>query len=495
MAYQRGRTQTSSTPPSPTRGRIQNRYPATLSREQGRVPLHKRGKSRTYETMEELLREAGYKETRIFTPETERAESRAADASARSASKVGAVVDFLAGWMSGANRSEEHLSVEDSRSTTTKSTPSSPLAGMRSKPLPSTSSSPTDHQVNVGSKQGDNRGRHSLPSDRTPRPHSSASDSLRAYAAAQGYLRHMPSTPNIAKASQQAPDTRSLGLPRRNDRSHATTNHPPMPSGWLDSVTQAVLGSSTAGAHAGKPHTDRQPHRTQSHLALADHTNKVRPMTGSLRADTAPGTVNAVIVVCRSAPSSRSSSRVGERLSYVSDKMARQQKGNRTRGLRRSRGENLDAAPTLANTVLENDEWGSKWVDGKRVPIIVADDLEWSDANDEDEDDGEIDLAQLLVPPKRQKSIRSLRQQLHRCDSARLQLTPKLRPLEPYILDDDDDCAERKNLLSRDHRLSRRGSMEEGSGWEGFGLPGLEHLGQKRRRGLPTSWANLGSGR
>ncbi len=35
-------------------------------------PLHRRGKSKTYERLEDLLREAGYKETRVFTPEAER---------------------------------------------------------------------------------------------------------------------------------------------------------------------------------------------------------------------------------------------------------------------------------------------------------------------------------------------------------------------------------------------------------------------------------------
>ncbi|KAJ7660075.1 hypothetical protein B0H17DRAFT_1145107 [Mycena rosella] len=57
-----------ATPPSRTRGRTRNLYPESI----GRVPLHRRGTSKTYERLEDLLREAGYKETRIFTPETER---------------------------------------------------------------------------------------------------------------------------------------------------------------------------------------------------------------------------------------------------------------------------------------------------------------------------------------------------------------------------------------------------------------------------------------
>ncbi|KAJ7721964.1 hypothetical protein DFH07DRAFT_295153 [Mycena maculata] len=57
-----------TTPPSRPLGRGRNLYPESI----GRVPLHRRGTSKTYERLEDLLREAGYKETRIFTPETER---------------------------------------------------------------------------------------------------------------------------------------------------------------------------------------------------------------------------------------------------------------------------------------------------------------------------------------------------------------------------------------------------------------------------------------
>ncbi|KAJ7151107.1 hypothetical protein C8R46DRAFT_1229383 [Mycena filopes] len=54
-----------ATPPSQPRGRVRKPYPESV----GRVPLHRRGTSKTYERLEDLLREAGYKETRIFTPE------------------------------------------------------------------------------------------------------------------------------------------------------------------------------------------------------------------------------------------------------------------------------------------------------------------------------------------------------------------------------------------------------------------------------------------
>ncbi|KZP07226.1 hypothetical protein FIBSPDRAFT_875820, partial [Athelia psychrophila] len=73
-----------STPCSST-DRLQAIYPAKRSfgpsipfdPQSWRAPLHRRGTSKTYERMEDLLREAGYKETQVFTPETERAEAEA----------------------------------------------------------------------------------------------------------------------------------------------------------------------------------------------------------------------------------------------------------------------------------------------------------------------------------------------------------------------------------------------------------------------------------
>ncbi|KAJ7903475.1 hypothetical protein B0H14DRAFT_2665001 [Mycena olivaceomarginata] len=63
-------TATEPTTPPQSHGRARKHYPDGVG--VGRVPLHRRGTSKTYERLEDLLREAGYKETRIFTPETER---------------------------------------------------------------------------------------------------------------------------------------------------------------------------------------------------------------------------------------------------------------------------------------------------------------------------------------------------------------------------------------------------------------------------------------
>ncbi|KAF8632162.1 hypothetical protein AX17_004903 [Amanita inopinata Kibby_2008] len=93
-----------STPP-PRPSRFTTRY-ADL----GRVPLHRRGTSQTYERLEDLLREAGYKETRIFTPEGEHEEGtyhehdspsvgRSSDKKGTVRDGVGAVMDFLTGLL------------------------------------------------------------------------------------------------------------------------------------------------------------------------------------------------------------------------------------------------------------------------------------------------------------------------------------------------------------------------------------------------------------
>ena len=96
---------TQPTPHTPPRGR--SRYPSSLANDGLRVPLHRRGTSKTYERLEDLLKEAGYKETRIFTPETERRRERervheeARQNDGKLKNGVDAVVGLLAGLVLG----------------------------------------------------------------------------------------------------------------------------------------------------------------------------------------------------------------------------------------------------------------------------------------------------------------------------------------------------------------------------------------------------------
>ena len=76
----------------------------TATPDLGRVPLHRRGTSQTYERLEDLLREAGYKET---LPEGEFEDGTCHEDDSPSAQRVkggvrdgvGAVVGFLAGLL------------------------------------------------------------------------------------------------------------------------------------------------------------------------------------------------------------------------------------------------------------------------------------------------------------------------------------------------------------------------------------------------------------
>jgi hypothetical protein len=78
-----------------------------------------------------------------------------------------------------------------------------------------------------------------------------------------------------------------------------------------------------------------------------------------------------------------------------------------------------DAVPTLARTRVEGDVWSTTQRDGDDPEYERH--LESSSlAEDEEEEgsDGELDLAMMLGPPTRQKSIRSLRRHLASTPSA-----------------------------------------------------------------------------
>lgn len=543
------------------RGRSSGRYPASLAvGEPGRVPLHRRGTSKTYERLEDLLREAGYKETRVFTPESERAEAQAAERKRRESiqadrgnmrDSVGAVVEFLAGWIPGSSKggrmpNERRLDDSrvrhdaDSRSRENSPSPSprGPLAQNLAsdhlqpkrdtvhKPyspslcassatiasIPSSLSlgSSDDRALSLHRPRRQQRQPNVHPSGPLLRPQSSASVSLRTYAqvsAAQGYLRHMASTPTIHKHGRAS--TRDNSSERLNANAHR--NIPSLPSAWLDTVTKAVLGSSEAGVHVGGPHTSRSSTRSgwslrHSKNMLVDQTNYTRSISGASpgfttylrRAEMAPSTVSTARVMCRSAPASRSSSRTGDRNHPRSrDGSVRSLRwGERSTRPKRSNGRR-DGVPVLLTTDIENDAWSMQWVDGQRVYVTGPQDSasheHASDGGDldSDDDDAEPNFAQLLVNPKRQYSIQSLRRHLHRAPRAE----PTIR-IEPW----EDEGDHRSTAARAASGYSRRGSMDDGDGsdylrrWEALGVPGFDRTAPKRRRALPNSWASLTRG-
>ena len=113
-----------------------------------------------------------------------------------------------------------------------------------------------------------------------------------------------------------------------------------------------------------------------------------------------------------------------------------------------------------------------QWQDGKRVPLVQLDDA--SPYESDDEDDGELDLARLLVPPKRQYSIQSLRKHLHIAHAHNHAVHSEW---------------EEEGVATRGR--SRRVAIDESDGY-----PTFERTeAAKRRRGLPGAWNSLANGR
>jgi len=147
------------------------------------------------------------------------------------------------------------------------------------------------------------------------------------------------------------------------------------------------------------------------------------------RAVMSVGEVTHTRVVCRSAPVSRASSPGGEggkeRRKGQGHKKGRgreqQAKGRSKKG---GRQEEKDRMPILANTNVEGDAWDrdrdknrarGKGVErpGKnRYLTGWGADVQSSEESSSEEEEGELDLARMLVPPKRQNSIKSLRKHL-----------------------------------------------------------------------------------
>ncbi|KIJ14517.1 hypothetical protein PAXINDRAFT_176698 [Paxillus involutus ATCC 200175] len=252
----------SSPPTTPPRGRSAGRYPESLSR----VPLHRRGTSKTYERLEDLLREAGYKETRVFTPETERTsatEKQENYAASGVRGGVGAVVGFFAGLVSRPSSLSPEAAPEEDNSRRAElqvwSPPSSPLSLAQvaeERTLHASSSlSPSHHAPSKNLHMSTRRSHVDLSTDTSkrlhsrpahhvvplhqsarglphhphphlrPHPHQQHGHLYVNYSSkpstkpdthgARAYLRHMASAPNIQPLTKR-PSTSELSL-----RSHA----------------------------------------------------------------------------------------------------------------------------------------------------------------------------------------------------------------------------------------------------------------------------------
>lgn len=535
-----------SPPSTPPRGRT--RYPDTLAR----VPLHRRGTSKTYERLEDLLREAGYKETRVFTPECERHTDHATDKHTSSVrGGVGTVVGFLAGLVSrNSSLARQPISTKDSHSP-----PPSPLAHVKAVHASSSTSSysfnTSPESLRKHSRFHATQARRNLfpethSQSRAPNAymrHQSSSNLSKDAPNAHAYLRHMASAPNIQPLAKRPSSSnvslRSHRTPHAQPRSSRravlltaddiieTDDPPPLPRNWMESVAKALLSGVPETASAQKASS-----------TLSEATNRPREQrrppllcaqVREQRAGTTEGKVSQTSVVCRSAPASRAGSRV-RRTDAEDDESRHRRDGERRRknkleeeswkrkGKGKGKRKESDMVPSLARTRVENDEWSrSRYLPAtRRLEGPCSSSSSSEDVDDDEDDEGELDLERLLVPARRQASIRSLRKHLHPPST-----TGSLRGLPPTSPTISNTVSttngqlpsfapdSRRHIWLNDSWGTGRGRQwvageedDEGDGYGNGSANGAfsaseiggtgTRAGMKRRRGLPGAWAQWG---
>lgn len=460
--------------------------------------------------MEDLLREAGYKETRVFTPEAERfpadGDKRKGDGEGGGLSvkeSVGAVVGFLAGLVPGQSRQSTpsaDLVANDQEVYPGRPHPPSPLVNrveqspsntsrLRSKKFtiapPDRRPTSADFDASSGSS-GDLHHSNKMPADANPnsdrhslQSHMSATRLNPSHSAAYNYLRHMASTPSIQRR-RSGEDTATVDLTERV--------HPPLPIAWRESVIAAMnmKGSISTGGLTERRRAPSRPKSMRTLRAKESRKNsqeqteewRGRTITRQLAPPqihtprlASPGAVVRINVTCKSAPGSRSASVVrgtskGGLLDVSQLDKAFRDKGKAIpRPSKRIRSQ----VPSLVVTGVDGDDWDGVSTEGDSTPFHRKQEL---DDDEEEEEEGELDLARMLLHPKRKESIQSLRRHLQRHTSLSQVRKPSgMSTVEHRIHDEDTED---------DFFSIRRGAVRDKSSWS-------RRTGRRRDR-IPTGW-------
>ncbi|THH03553.1 hypothetical protein EW145_g6175 [Phellinidium pouzarii] len=492
-------------------------YPAHLSKgDESRVPLHRRGKSKTYERLEDLLREAGFKETRIFTPEAERIEAEAEERIKREvnatntvngkSSRATGLAGLLAGFVPWSDTNTTMIRKDDIRGTKSNAQSMGRAAG---KQLLDNINVPETWHPDTPTPWR----RPFVPTLSTfdfSSPDSSSSASSRSPPQPFGPQSRGRLKPPPERDARTA--LRHMSSKRKRTEHRKADGQPPMPVNWLNTVTQAVIDAGpSSGAHIGGP---AQRDRLRAHKSIPQLLNESAYRNDARRTATlahrgfiphvrtTPGVVTPASVICHSAPGSRSSSLVRTSSTRFNGK---------TKGNKRGRDAIFAYVPSLGVTTVEfeHDGWAGLGVSPSTVCL--------ESESDDDSDGGELDFARLIMPARRQHSIQSLRRHLHNHNAASNtngSLRAGLRPLmrsrtgssHPGLVStsagssfrrrqrsdarvlgasdhshpqDDEDLLE--DSFTHDLLHSRRGSVDEAegdglAGWVAYGLPGLEGL-------------------
>lgn len=456
--------------------------------------------------MEDLLREAGYKETRVFTPEAEGfpadGDKRKGDAEGGGLSvkeSVGAVVGFLTGLVPGQSKQNvgtspsTDLVADDQEIHPGRPHPPSPLAhkveqsssnvsSLRSKKF-------TIAPSNRPPTSTDPRHSHTMPGDTNPDPDQRSLRSQTSVArlqpsqsAAYNYLRHMASTPSI-RARSSGEVASIVDLTERV--------HPPLPIAWRDNVIAAMnmKGSISTGGLTERHRALSRPKSTRT-LGTKDSRKNIHGQADERRGRTitrqrsslappqihtprtaSPGAVAMVNVTCKSAPGSRSASVVRGTFKGGLLDISQLDKAFRDKGkaVRRSPRRIRSQVPSLVVTGVEGDDWGEVNTEGGNTPFHKKLELDY---DEDDEEEGELDLARMLLHPKRQESIQSLRRHLQQHNSLGWVRKPSdTSTVEHWIHDEDagDNYFSPRRGAVRDKSWSRRSARTRDripSDWE-----------------------------
>lgn len=466
--------------------------------------------------MEDLLREAGYKETRVFTPEAERfpadGDKRKGNAEGGGLSvkeSVDAVVGFLAGLVPG--QSKQNLGTppptdpvaNDQGVYPGRPHPPSPLAhmveqssnasGLRTKKFtitpPNRPRTSADFEPSSGSS-GDLRQGRTMPGDANPssdlrsrRSQQSVTGLQPSQSAAYNYLRHMASTPSIQR--------------RRSDEDASIVDlteavHPPLPIAWRENVMAAmkIKSSISTGTLVGRHQTLSRP-KSMRTLGTRDGRKNAHEQTPERRGRTvtrersslappqihaprtaSPGAVAMINVTCKSAPGSRSASVVRGTFKGGLLDISQLDKAFRDKGktVRRPSGRIRSQVPSLVVTGVEGDDWGGTNSEVGDMPFHSKQEFDYDD--DDDDDEGELDLAKMLVHPKRQGSIQSLRRHLQRHTSLS-------RVRKPNGTGGTDHWTHDEDTEDDYYNTSRRGAARDKS-WS--------RRSARRRDRIPSDW-------
>ena len=239
-----------------------------------------------------------------------------------------------------------------------------------------------------------------------------------------------------------------IGGPSSFTSHHEPLTGPPSPLSAKPHVLRTTRSSlSQVPSRKSKHHHHRQQQPTNRRSGLSDQTNSpITPASNSRssffvppslfsqiergRSRRSEGEVSRTRVVCRSAPGSRNGSvtRSGGGGGNEGGGKERWRKRDSNRKKKEERGR----LPSLARTQAEGDVWdqekrnegrtrgnGSNTNPNRYLSGWDADaHSEAGSSSEEEEEDWELNLARILVPPKRQNSIKSLRKHLASCEAA-----------------------------------------------------------------------------